>query len=333
MPDTLTVGLTGAGGLGTALGEQFADVPDAAVAAVADVDADARAAAGDRFDVPARRQYADHEAMLDDAAPDSVVIATPHTFHYDQVVAALDRDVHTLCEKPLCIDLDHARDLVDRVEASETVLQVGYQRHLSPVYRAARERLPDVAGDPTYVTAEVTQDWIAGQRDAWRGDPDLSGGGQLYDTGSHLLDVVCWVTDCTPERVDAQMVFDDDAGRVDKQAVLNVEFAEGAVASIAVSGDTPRTREHLHVWGPDGAVYVEGEDWDPRDLSLIDDDGTVTYPSLDDYDHESKAAAFAECVRGDREPPATARDALAVTALTEAAYESARSGERVAVDL
>lgn len=333
MSERLRVGVTGVGGLGTELGRQFEADDRGSVVAVADVDADNRAAAADELGVPAGGRYADHEAMLDDASLDAVCVATPHAFHYDQVVAALERDLHVLCEKPLCIDVGNARDLVRRDERTDAVLMVGYQRHVSPVFAAARDRVADAPGDPTYVTAEVTQDWIDHQRDAWRGDPDLSGGGQLYDTGSHLVDAVLWVTGLTPTAVDARMVFDDDAERVDRQAALNVSFAEDAVASVAVSGDAPRTREHLHVWGDDGAVYVDGEDWNRRELRFVDPDGTVTRPGTDDWDWRSKASVFVDCVLDGEDPPATARQALAVTVVTEAAYESARSGESVPVDL
>jgi predicted dehydrogenase len=333
MSEPIKVGLTGTGSLGTSLGRDFEAVDDAEISAVTDVDDANRVEAAETFDVADDHRYESHESMLDGADLDAVSIATPHTLHYDQIVAALDREIHVLCEKPLCTDLDDARDLVERAEASDAVLMVGYQRHLSPVFATARARLGDVAGDPNYLSAEITQDWIAHQRDAWRGNADLSGGGQLYDTGSHLLDAVLWVTGLTPTAVDATMVFDDPNDRVDKQASLNVEFADGAVASIGVSGDAPRTREHLHVWGDDGAVYVDGENWDRRELTFIDDDGAVTEPSTDEWDWESKPAAFLDCIRDGREPPATARDALAVTAVTEAAYESARTGETVEIDL
>jgi len=333
MSQSLRIGLTGAGDLGTALGDEVESVVDTTLVAVADVDQDTRADAADRFDIDAGNRYSDHETMLDEAALDAVVVATPHTLHYDQVVAAMERDVHTLCEKPLCTDLAHARDLVERAESGDTVLAVGYQRHLSPVYATARRRLPDATGGPSFLTAEITQNWVEHVRGTWRADPELSGGGQLYDTGSHLLDAVCWVTGLTPESLDAQMVFDDDAGRVDKHAVLDVRFAEGAVASIAVSGDVPRTSEHIRVWGPDGGVRIDGEGWDRRELSILDEDGTTVRPGTDDWVWPSKSRAFVESIRGSRDPPATARDALTVTALTEAAYESARTGERVQVDL
>jgi predicted dehydrogenase len=209
---------------------------------------------------------------------------------------------------------------------------VGYQRHLGPAFIEARERIDGFDGPPKFITAEITQNWIEAQRGKWRTDPDLSGGGQLYDTGSHLIDAVLWTTGLTPEAVSAEMVFDDEAERVDTQAMVNVEFEEGTVASISVSGDSPQVREHIHVSGDEDTVYVTGEEWDDREVSIIDEDGGEYYPPAEG-ERTTKAEAFLEAIDTGSEPPATARDALAVTAVTEAAYESARTGERVEVDL
>jgi predicted dehydrogenase len=330
---TVRIGITGAGGLGTHLGHGFEDVADATVAAVADVDGDNRTTAGEALDVPPRHRYTHHERMLDGADLDGVAIATPHTLHYDQVVAALDRGIDTLCEKPLCTDLDHARDLVARSEQGEAVLMVGYQRHLHPAFRTIRRELDDRVGDLNYVTAEITQDWIANQQGAWRSDPDLSGGGQLYDTGSHLLDAVLWSLDLEPDAVNARMQFHDADERVDVQAALNVEFAGGAVASITVSGDAARHREHLHAWGETGGLYVDRAEWGRPDVRFVEEDGDVTSRHVGGLERRSKSEVFAGLVRDGGTPPATARDAFVVTAVTEAAYESARTGRTVEIDL
>lgn len=333
MADTTEIGVTGTGGLGTMLARGIHSTDGAAVAAVTDVDEGNRTRAAEEFDVPEGRRYADHETMLDDAGVDGVVIATPHTLHYEQTVAALDRGFDTLCEKPLCTDLEDAKDLVRRSRSGEATLMVGYQRHLGGAFQRARDELADRVGDPQFLTAEITQDWIERQRGAWRSDPDLSGGGQLYDTGSHLVDVVLWTTGLTPTSVDAQMLFDDEAERVDKQAALNVEFDNGAVASISVSGDAPCVREHFHAWGPEGGFYIDGEGWTERELRYVDADGTESRPSLEGYGEATKPERFVEMVRDDVKPPATAADALKVTAVTEAAYESARTGERVDIEV
>jgi len=330
MSETLAVGIVGTGALGTHLGEQFADVDNAAVAAITDIDPENRQEAGDALGVDTESQYESYDGMIEAEPLDAVVITTPHTLHYDQVVTALEADLHVLCEKPLATDLDDARDLVERSEAGEQVLMVGYQRHLGPAYINGRERLEDI--DPKFVTAEISQNWYASQRGTWRTDPDLSGGGQLYDTGSHLVDAVLWMSDLDPESVSAEMVFADDAERVDVQAVLNVVFEDGCVASISVSGDSPRVREHIHFWGDDGGVYVEGHDWDPRETEVIEPDGSRGYPGSDHDTERTKAQAFVDAIRTGEEPPATAADAYEVTAVIEAAYRSAETGERVSVD-
>lgn len=333
MSDTVRVGLTGTGGLGMHVARGFESVDDATVHSIADLSDDSRRSAGERLGIPDERRYSDHVEMLDDADIDGVVIATPHTLHYDQTVAALERDIHTLCEKPMCTNIANAKDLVQRSEAANATLMIGYQRHLDPAFMTAREALAEEVGVPKFITAEVTQDWITGCRGSWRTDPGLSGGGQLYDTGSHLLDVVLWTTQLTPVEVNARMVFDDEEDRVDKQAALNITFDNGAVADVGVSGDTPAVREHLHVWGDEGAFYVSGEDWDPREIYFIDDDGGEHHPSLDRWGSKDKPEVFADVIRDGIEPPATPRDALKVTAVTEAAYESARTGETVEIDI
>jgi len=332
MVDTVRIGVTGLGGLGTPLAREIDAVADAEVVAVADVSDEARRSGAEEFGVPDDQRYESHEAMLDGASLDGVAIATPHALHYEQVVAALERGIDTLCEKPLCVDLDHARDLVDRSEASDATLMVGYQRHLSPAFRRACEALDERVGDPQFLSASITQNWISHQRGTWRANPDLSGGGQLYDTGSHVLDALLWTTGLTPVSVSAQMQFDDDAERVDVQAALDVAFENGAVASVGVSGDSPVVREHLDVWGEKGGFRVRGTDWGERDLDFVDDENDEHAP---DHDGESrdKGTAFVDVIRDGAQPPATARDALKVTAVTEAAYESARTGHRVDVDL
>jgi predicted dehydrogenase len=332
MASETRIGIVGTGGLGTGLGRMAVGAAGANLVALADVSEENLAAAGDELGVPEADRYGEYEAMLDEADLDAVFIATPHTLHHGQVVAAMERDLHVLCEKPLATDLDDARDLVARDEARDEVLQVGYQRHIEPPYATARDHLDDFE-NVKLVTASVTQDWISGQEGAWRSNPDLSGGGQLYDTGSHLVDVVLWTTDLTPTAVDASMVFHDDEERVDKQATLDVEFGEDAVASISVSGDAPTVREHVHVWGDDGAVYVDGRGWNERQVHLVDPDGAERHPAVWAQNlPANKVEAFVESVQEGTEPVATARDALKVTAVTEAAYESARTGERVELD-
>lgn len=361
--EKLRVGVVGGGYIGTTVGAQFNTDPRSTVTALADVNPETRRTAGETLYVGEGSQYEEYREMFDAEPLDAVLVGTPHTLHYEMVTAALDRDLHVFCDKPLTTDLDEARGLAERDEETDRVLMVGYQRHLNPAFQTARERWQggddpnstdaasntDAAGGdrqrdtdstagsanptPDFVSAEITQNWISRFEETWRTDPDLSGGGNLYDTGSHLVDAVLWTTGLVPEEVSAEMVFADDEGRVDERAILTVEFKSGAHGTISVHSDAPCVREHIHVWDDEGAVYLEGRQWEERELERVEEDSTTVIPYIDRSQQRTKAEAFLDCIETGEEPPATARDALAVTALTEAAYESARTGERVSVDV
>ena len=328
----LTVGVLGGGYIGTTVGQQFNQDPRATVTALADVDDEVRHTAGEQLYVGEGSQYEDFREMLETEELDAVLVGTPHTLHHEQVTAAMDRGLHVLCDKPLTTDLREARDLVERAESGDEVLMVGYQRHLNPAFENARERF-ESGGKPQFVSAEITQNWISRFEDTWRTDPELSGGGNLYDTGSHLIDAVLWTTGLTPATVSAEMVFADEESRVDERAILTVEFENGAHATISVHSDAPCVREHIHIWNDEGATYLEGRQWEEREIKEIDDESTTIIPYVDRSTAQNKAEVFVDCIERGEQPPATARDALAVTALTEAAYESARKEETVPVEL
>lgn len=326
----LRVGLLGVGAMGTRIARQFQAEPRATVESVSDISEDNRTAAAEEFDVPTDRLYESYEAMLENEALDAISVVTPHTLHYDQIVAGLDHGLHVFCEKPLVTDLADARDLVDRDEANDRTLMVGYQRHLDPAFQRVRSRYVENSLEPRFATVEITQDLFG--TDSWFTDPELSGGGQIYATGTHVIDALLWTTGLEPVSVTANMDLEDGVDRLDKHAALTVRFANGAVATLGISGDTRTVREHHHYWDDEGAIYVEGRMWDQRTVKTIDADDTERSPHLPGP-AKNKAEAFVEAVHEGTEPPATARDALTATAVKEAAYAADRTGERTAVDL
>lgn len=330
--DTFRVGIVGSGTLGRVIGRQFLPLQAAAVTALADVSDESRDAGSAELGVAAGACYEDYAAMLDAEPLDGVVITTPHAFHDEQVTAALDRGLHVLCEKPLVIDGQRARELADRVDGGDQVLMVGYQRHQDRAFVEARERYRG-AESPTveFATAEITQNWFGAFGGGWRTDPALSGGGFLVDTGRHVVDALLWVTGLDPVAVTAQMSYERPG--VDRRAHLDIEFAGGATAAVSLFGDAPAVREAHHVWDDTGAAYVEGKQWGSRELAVVDSDGGEYEPSLDRSLERNKAEAFLDAVRTGEAPPATAADAVRATAVVEAAYESAATNGRVEIDL
>ncbi|RDI69867.1 Gfo/Idh/MocA family protein [Halopelagius longus] len=330
----VTVGLVGLGSLGRRLGRQFVELPRSDLVALSDVDGDSLAAAGRELDVPESARYESYEKMLDSEALDAVAIATPNGLHYEQTTAALDRDLHVLCEKPLATSVEDGYEVMQRSESSDRTVMVGYQRHLNPAYVLARKRWALGDREPRFVTGEITHDWRScyEEMDGWRMDPHLSGGGHLLNVGTHIVDAILWTTGLSPTHVYASVDFHDDEQVFDRQSSTTVEFEEDAVANVSDTGVVARTREHVHVWDEEGAVYLEGREWDDRTGYVIDAEGTEKSP-YHGYDRRlSKGTAFLDAIETGEVPPATARDGLKALVVTMAAYESGRRNERVALD-
>lgn len=326
----------GTGGLGTMLGKHIRRQPDASLVALSDISSESRDQAGDVLDVPEAAQYEALDALLDGEDLDALAVATPHTVHYDQILTALERDLHVFCEKPLVTDLDRARDLDDRAAETDRVLMVGYQRHVEPEFVYARQRWADGESIPHFISAEIVEEWMGPNVGSWRLDPSLSGGGFIYDTGNHVIDALLWTTGLTPETVSAEMDFEREG--VDTRANLTIEFEEGAKAHLSFHADVAGVVERLQGWDADGGVRIEGREWGDRSLTVVDEDGSEVDPYIAERDSayenpRTKLDAFVDAIEGDGPVPATTTDALRATAVTEAAYESACTGEPVAVDL
>jgi len=205
--------------------------------------------------------------MLDDESLDAVQITSPHDFHYGHVVDASNR-TSTCSVRNRSPRGRPCRDLAQRAEASDRVMMVGYQRHVNPAYVETRDAVldgeiaPEDRDGGTHAGLDPERRWDVARR------PDMSGGGQLYDSGSHLLDAIIWLIDEVPTRVTADMEYVDEAQRVDVQAVLTVRFADDTVASIAVSGDAPDISERITVRGDGGHAILEGTGWGPREATI-----------------------------------------------------------------
>ncbi|RRJ30097.1 Gfo/Idh/MocA family protein [Halocatena pleomorpha] len=326
----LRVGLVGLGSLGMRLGRQFEDVSDAELVAVADINEENLTVAAAEFDA-VTGQYTSYQTMVEEASLDAVAIATPNGLHYEQTVAALERDLHVLCEKPLATTVEDARDLYQREQRTDRVVMLGYQRHLNPAFISAHERWAAGDAEPTFITGEITHDWRSYYEtmDDWRMDPELSGGGHLLNVGSHIIDAILWVTGLEPTHVDAAVVFHDDNQVFDTQSSITIEFDNNAVASVSDTGVVACTREHIHIWDDNGAVYLDGREWNERTGYTIDAEGTEHDRALDYHGRQTKAEAFTEAVQEGTTPPITVRDAFETTVVTMAAYESGRTGERI----
>src|SRR5881296_1684873 len=134
---TLRVGILGAGQMGRTHAEVLARDTRVRITGVADGDAErARRLAGSLGAVC----HPDLEALLRDGV-DLVVVATPNRFHAEASLAALERGVGVLCEKPMAINLADARRICEAVQRPGAFYVVAHNRRHAPVYRHVQDLL------------------------------------------------------------------------------------------------------------------------------------------------------------------------------------------------
>jgi len=156
--------------------------------------------------------FTDHTEMLAAVEPEAVVISSPHAFHHPQIIASLQAGAHVLVEKPMVNTAAEAREVIATRDDTGKMVMVSYQRRFGHSEQQMNQVIKSGGiGAVEFVTAQLYQSWythnlshIQQDRQPWRVRQHLSGGGQLNDSGSHLLDIVLHLVGLPAKRVTAQ---------------------------------------------------------------------------------------------------------------------------------
>jgi predicted dehydrogenase len=191
--------------------------------------------------------YLDYRQMLKKESLDAIIVSTPHTLHFQHAYDSLAAGCHVMVEKPMVTSSAHARRLVAQAEKTHRNLQVAIQGTYTDTFAYARQLLAEGAGgllgELQLVTGILAQGWMKGTVGAWRQEPRLSGGGQLYDSMAHVLSAMMFLVDEPVVEVSARA--DYKGCKVDINAVGWVRFAGGAMASFTSGGNCPTWKSHL----------------------------------------------------------------------------------------
>lgn len=259
-------------------------------------------------------------------SPDAVVISTPHTQHVHQVVESFEAGAHVLVEKPLATSVADCRRCIAARDLAGKVGAVSYQRHGSPVFQELHEICTSGRyGRLLMFNSHLAQDWLKLTAGSWRQDPGLSGGGQINDSGSHMIDILLWATGLQADEVTSYM--DNRESAVDINSVVNIRFEGGALGSLTIIGDAPLWQERHSFWFEEAAVFL-----DEDRMEIHDRQGRRTV--TDRWARASTPDAnFVAAILGQAEVAAPFECGLNTIALTEAAWSStAQHGAPVKVE-
>jgi predicted dehydrogenase len=166
---------------------------------------------------------------------DAVVIITPHAMHFAQATACLDAGLDVFLEKPMVMTADEALALIETRDRTGRLLVVGFQGSLSPQVREAARRIHSgELGQILNISAVAWQDWATLTEGSWRQQPELSGGGFLFDTGAHMLNTVADLAG--EDFADVAAWLENDGHPVDIRAVVMGRLASGALVTMNACG-------------------------------------------------------------------------------------------------
>lgn len=271
---------------------------------------------------PRPRAFSDAATMYRETRPDAVIIITPHAFHFEQGMAALDAGLHVLMEKPMVVNSAQAHKLAARVRQAGKVFVIGYNTPSTPQFHFVREAIRNKTfGNLEMVSGYLAQNWICYTGGTWRQNRQLAGGGEAYDSGAHLLNSLCWSIESHVKEVFA---FVDNHGLgVDVNSSINARFENGVVANLLINGNCPVDHGSMSFFFDRGKIDVDG--WYARWIKVWHGQ-TESIPELKSS-ATNPVDNFIGAILGREEPRTSVMNGVVQSELMDAIYESARTGQ------
>jgi myo-inositol 2-dehydrogenase/D-chiro-inositol 1-dehydrogenase len=339
------VALLGAGFIAEIHAESYRRfVPDAEVVAVYSRSGPRAQAFGSRHGI--RHWSTDLDDVIADCGCDIVDICIPNHLHARTTVAAAKAGKHVIIEKPLCLTLEEADEMIAVCAARNRKLMYAEELCFAPKYERVRSLAAEGAIGSIYHMRQCEKH--SGPHSEWFYDLNQSGGGAMMDMGCHGLAWFRWMLGGRPRAltVEAHMqtgLLHGGRTRCEENSICIVEFEGGAIGVVENSwAKLGGMEDRVEVFGTGGAMYADlfmgnaaltysehGYGYAMEKAGSTRGWSFTTFEEAfnQGYPHELKH--FIDCVRNDTPPLTTGEDGRAVLELMYAAYHSARIGQKV----
>jgi 1,5-anhydro-D-fructose reductase (1,5-anhydro-D-mannitol-forming) len=328
-------GMIGVGTIGREwMADAIANQPDGTLAAVTSSSPERAERFAAEFGIP--RAYASIDELLADPEIDAIYISTTNEWHKPHALAAAAAGKHVLCEKPLAMTLDDAREMVTACEAAGVVLGTNHHLRNSATHRTMKELVEGGALGTIQAARVFHAVYLPTHLQSWRLNRRESGGGVIFDITVHDADTLRFVLGDEIEEVAAMTASQGMAEAGIEDAVMGVmRMRSGIMAQFHDAFTARHAYTGLEIHGSEGSLYG-------RNVMTQRPVGTVTLRRNGEeeeipVDHENlyvrSVRRFNAAVRGEGSPAATAHDGLRSLAVALAAKDAAETGcsARVAV--
>lgn len=284
----------------------------------------------------------DHlERFLDHRSLDIVAIGSPSGLHADQAIAAIDRGIHVLSEKPLDVTTERVDRVIAAADRGGVKVGVFFQDRLKPDIAAIKKLIVSgQLGKPIFAAGHVRwyrpPEYYATSR--WRGTRSLDGGGALMNQAIHTVDVLQWLFGPVA-RVSGRTATRLHPIEVEDTAAAVLEFESGALGIMeATTSSYPGYARRVDVTGAEGTLILEGDRLVATDLRARGTqspaipaepppENAASATVSDSVPHQRIFEDFIRAIRENAVPVCDAREARPSVAIIEAIYRSAASGK------
>ena len=269
--------------------------------------------------------FANYRDLLSSVDLDAMVIATPPRSHRDISLAALQAGIAVLCEKPLGLTLEDCEAIADAASNSRRPFMVGFCHRFQPQVQALKELLDAGSlGAPVLVTLSFTHG-LTEQGREWIVDRTLAGGGVLFDSGSHAVDLFRYLVGEVDDA--AGLTVGAEAGGVEDVCIACLRSG-GVLGTLVLSWKTPPWQGTIEVVGAAARARVEYDGDQVRLRTRATDAPWKSVRTSREDRFVAELRHFLACARGEEAPLTCARDGLEATRAILQIYGGQTSGTR-----
>jgi predicted dehydrogenase len=353
---TLRVGVVGLGWAGRQHIEAYGDLPGTEVVAIAGLEEDIRASLAAEHAV--EHEVARWEDLLDVDGLDAVSVAVPTFLHAPITIAALERGLHVLCEKPLARTYAEAEAMVQAARRAGRVLDVAFNHRRRGDIQELK-RLIDAGrlGRAYYAKAWWLRRSGIPTLGSWFTRSELAGGGPLVDIGIHVLDYALFLLGNPGVRTVSASTYDllgqsgwgshsesaksgvTDAKTFDVEdlATVFMRLDDGGTLLLEASWAAHRSDGDefgITLYGSDGGAELIVEDYAPvGSLRIFTDDGgelvEKRVTAKPGGRHRAVVEQFVERIRSGRFGESDGSGAAELARIVDACYQSAAEQREV----
>jgi len=290
------------------------------IAAIASRDRAKAVAAAGKLNIP--KAYGSYDELLADTSIEVIYNPLPNHLHVPWTIKAAAAGKHVLCEKPIALNAEEARRLIEVRERSGVRIQEAFMVRTHPQWLETRRLIR--SGRIGSVTA------ITGFFSYFNADPEnirnqlALGGGALMDIGCYPINISRFIFEAEPRRV-LGVIERDPVSGTDTLTSAMLDFPRGHATFTCSTRLAPYQRMIFH--GTEGRIEVLIPFNAPNDrpTQILVDDEVMEIPTCDQY--EIQGSLFSQAIRENRAQPVPLEDAIANMSVIDAVFRSARTGQ------